>query len=66
MDKVVTWPVVALALVTGLPAIIAAVVGLLNRKQLRTKNGRTVAEMVTDVHEVVPSLAPAPETGGDG
>ncbi len=49
-DGHVTWAGVALALVTTLPAILAAVVGLLNRKQLKTGNNKTVGEMVTDVH----------------
>lgn len=46
----VTWPGVILALVTGLPATIAAIAGLLNRRSLKTANGKTVGEMVTEVH----------------
>lgn len=47
---VVTWPAVALALVTGLPAIIAAYYGHKNAHSLRTGNDKTVGSMVTDVH----------------
>ena len=58
----VTWAGVAYALIVTLPAIIAAVVGLLNRKQLKTGNGKTVGHLVEDVHAAVTPdpLAPAP------
>lgn len=50
----VTWAGVAYALIVTLPAIIAAVVGLLNRKALRTGSVQTVGQIATDVsHQLV-------------
>jgi hypothetical protein len=50
--EVVTWPMVALALISGLPAILAAVYALLNRRQLNTGNGpgaKPVGQLIADV-----------------
>lgn len=52
-EAIVTWPVVVLAVVTGLPAIIAAVTSLLTRKALKTENGKTVGTILSEVHAVV-------------
>lgn len=50
--EVVTWPVVALALVTALPGLLAAYYARDNKKQLKTENGRTVGRLIEEVHEV--------------
>lgn len=46
----VTWPDVAGAFIIGLPAILAAIFSFLNGKQLKTSNGKTIANLVEDVH----------------
>lgn len=45
-----TWLGIAGALVPSLIALLAAVVSLLNRKQLQTSNGKTIGAMVEEVH----------------
>lgn len=64
MKDTVTWPVVVLALITGLPAILAAVLGLLNRKTLKTGNSKTLGEMVTEVHEQATDQGATHDTRG--
>lgn len=62
----VTWTGVVYAAIITLPAILAAVVGLLNRKQLATSNGKSVGTLVEEVHSAVP-IPPAalkPEAPG--
>lgn len=45
-----TWLGIAGALVPSVIALIAAVVGLLNRHSLKTSNGKTIGAMVEQVH----------------
>jgi hypothetical protein len=45
----VTWPAVALALVTGLPAIVASVLGILNHRALKTAGDKSVGQIATEV-----------------
>lgn len=45
-----SWPTVVLALIAAVPAIIAAVFAGLTKRELKTGNGKTVGEMVTEVH----------------
>lgn len=66
----VTWPDVAGALVLAIPSIIAALLSNGNRRNLRTPNGKTVGDLVADIHskeskaaieyepEVAPEAAP--------
>jgi hypothetical protein len=48
---VVGWPDVAIALIAGLPGIIAAVAALLVRHEVRTSNGYTLAQTVEDTQK---------------
>lgn len=45
-----TWLGIAAALVPSVIALIAAVVGLLNRKALKTSGSKSVGELVEQVH----------------
>lgn len=63
----VTWPDVAGAFILALPGITAAVLSYLNRQNLKTSNGKSIAQMVEDVHgkestskTPYPVVAPAP------
>ena len=60
----VTWPDVAGAFILALPGIVAAIVGVVNHRNLRTSNGKTVAQLVEDVHEKASTAGTAfpPET----
>jgi len=50
LTTVVGWPDVALALIAGLPGIIAAVYGGMNRRSLRTPSGKSIGRQVEDVN----------------
>ena len=60
----VTWPDVAGAFIIGLPALLAAIFSFLNGKKLKTANGKTIANLVEDVHakESTSATAFAPES----
>ncbi len=58
MVAVVGWPDVLVALIAGLPGIIAAVAALLVRREVKTPNGDTLA------HNVQQLQATATETRG--
>lgn len=45
------WPSIFAILAAGIPSALAAYFGYKNSQQLRTKNGKTVGEMVSDVHD---------------
>jgi hypothetical protein len=48
----VGWPDVAVALIAGLPGIIAAVAALLVRQEVKTQNGHTLAQDVQETHKL--------------
>jgi hypothetical protein len=62
----VGWPDVLVALIYGLPAIIAAVTALAIRREVRTKNGHTLAETVEQAeHHAAETKAVVTRTLGE-
>lgn len=55
-----TWLSIIGSLVPSAIALVAAVVGLLNRSQLRTANGKTIGQMVEETHEATPGTPDKP------
>lgn len=49
----VTWPAVALALITALPGIIAALAGLSVRRSVKTPSKTSIGKQVEQAHHVV-------------
>ena len=49
----VGWPDVAIALVAGVPGIIAAIFAGLARNEVKTQNGHTLANSVEQTHAMV-------------
>lgn len=62
----VTWTGVVYAAIITLPAILAAVVSLLNRSKLATSNGKTIGAMVEEVHGEASNQATTYDTTGPG
>lgn len=52
MVAVVTWPDVALALIAGMPGIIAAVAALRVHAKIKTPSGTPIGQQVEDVQHV--------------
>lgn len=46
------WPDVVIALIVGLPGIIAAVIAFLNRRALKTPSGQSIGRIVEKAHEL--------------
>ncbi len=48
----VGWPDVAIALIAGLPGILAAVAGIAVHRQVKTPSGTTIGRQVEDTNHV--------------
>jgi biopolymer transport protein ExbB/TolQ len=53
-----TWIGIAAALVPSLIALLAAIVGVLNRQALKTSGSKTVGQMVEEAHSEAASPPP--------
>jgi cobalamin synthase len=47
-----TWPDVGVALVVALPGLAAAIIGYLNRRQIRTPSGDTLGAVAERTHDI--------------
>lgn len=47
-----TWPDVGVALVVALPGLLAAIVAVLNRRQLRTPSGERIGDLAERTHDI--------------